>query len=762
MIIQVKSSYFPGKTYNLAEEPELYICLSQDGRVFILSEDDGSGVARLRLESGSLWLRPLASEQTIFRGDKQIHDAIVVSNEDTFLVKECLLRFEFHDNEIVLMIGVVPTYNENRKKTVKLVTVKPRSEQQTQPALRIQVRPASEPEKTVPAPDSDAEPDESDPKTQAFPEPELELVPDSRLVEPVSPQESHRKTILRCAMILIVGAVAGTVWILMTKSVPPVTKPSVEESIKPSPLVTIPSIPEKKPAPLPSSIQEEPPSPQNDSNIPIADGSTKDVSSLPSNATKRIPDAPPLSAIGKNDGQAILPTKVDEPTRNIVPKIEVDNTQTTTVNKPDGTIRDAADKAHADSKGQETAANTQDGTIRDAADKADANSKGQMVVSQVDDIATKAETGSKGQATTEDKQDETIRDAADKAVTDNEGQTTMANKAEDPVIPTVNQHKIKEEVAETLTVAIVPNVSAEKIVPAVSVEENARKDDKPSPLPDLSSVNAAKAKFAKAKTEFENNFKLAGNQLSTELWKTFYEAEPMENEKWTDEDYGQAVRTYQKLQEDISLGLKTSACQKDQERIFGEIDALSLPQKLEDFKQVLLDAARNARSSYDFDLPTTLDKMITETMAKVKEEMTKTSDLRKSLADRQGNEPVKYEAIMLRELDGVLDNWRKRQDNFLSIQEDFNVARAFGIFLPKGVAIREQGEKLTQLYNRLAAEENVPAQQLQEAYQKIKSLCLEAQAIEKLPDGIVVLLAKRLEEETKSHRNAMEVLNERQ
>ena len=128
MILEVNSSYFPARRYNLDDVQEVFLCLSSEGYISLSTEDDESTLAYLYVEKGYLHFCPLASDHAITHNNTLIDGDVRVSNYDMFQIKDSLLRsekdsilrFEFAESKIILMIGLVQAAPK-QKHVVKLI-----------------------------------------------------------------------------------------------------------------------------------------------------------------------------------------------------------------------------------------------------------------------------------------------------------------------------------------------------------------------------------------------------------------------------------------------------------------------------------------------------------------------------------------------------------------------------------------------------------------------------------------------------------------
>ena len=152
MIIQVKSSYSGGLTYNLEEIHELYISHTSETHAYVQKTADANAVARLYLLNGELHLAPVSRSGKIFLQNRPFTEETVVGRETLLQVKENVLLFQKDGEVVILMMGLVLGYGSTSSgKSVKVTDLTPTTPSRvetTEPSMgRLLIRPTIQPDK---------------------------------------------------------------------------------------------------------------------------------------------------------------------------------------------------------------------------------------------------------------------------------------------------------------------------------------------------------------------------------------------------------------------------------------------------------------------------------------------------------------------------------------------------------------------------------------------------------------------------------------
>ena len=110
MIIQIKSSYSGGLTYELEEKQELYISHTSETHAYVQKTADANAVARMYLLDGELHLAPVAHSGKIFLQNRPFAEETVVGRETLLQVKENVMLFQKDGETVILMMGLVLGY----------------------------------------------------------------------------------------------------------------------------------------------------------------------------------------------------------------------------------------------------------------------------------------------------------------------------------------------------------------------------------------------------------------------------------------------------------------------------------------------------------------------------------------------------------------------------------------------------------------------------------------------------------------------------
>ena len=151
MIIQIKSSYSGGLTYNLEENQELYISHTPETHAYVQKTADANAVARLYLLNGELHLAPVSRSGKIFLQNRPFTEETVVGRETLLQVKENVLLFQKDGEVVILMMGLVLGYGSTSGgKSVKVTDLTPTTPSRvetTEPSKGVLLRPTIQPDK---------------------------------------------------------------------------------------------------------------------------------------------------------------------------------------------------------------------------------------------------------------------------------------------------------------------------------------------------------------------------------------------------------------------------------------------------------------------------------------------------------------------------------------------------------------------------------------------------------------------------------------
>ena len=689
MILEVNSSYFPARRYNLDDVPEVFLCLSSEGYVSLSTEDDGTGLAYLYIERGYLHFCPLASEHSITHNNNPIDSDVRVSNYDMFQIKDSLLRsekdsilrFEFAESKIILMIGQVQV-SQKPKHVIKVV------------------------KKT------------SDTKNKV-------LIVYATLM----------------ALLTVLGAILIGVKIADSKN-------KHDTTLTP-------------PQPVPQISPED--------------------GTMNKQEARETPHAP----IYEKDVNASKDIKILDDA-NVDDDIKISEGAET------------AEDTHIPEDGEKTEFSQ---TEKDNVVEKNIATSENIIISEITPVAENINTAesikitdiarSEGNTSALPEIAMGIGNLEIKPVTPQKpstGEVSLATAAQQmPVVApvqkeveTAKDERIQEapvvapvrkevETAKDERVQEAPVVSKEapESEQAMAISRNmAKEDNQPFNVgqsADALSLDQTKQQLGKTKKEFEVMLRKTDGLLNDILRAKFSDARPNEEDtdKWTEADYKQAIRDYEKLNEDLQLGIDVNKHMKIQEALGKKIENLSFADRLNHQKERLLDCAKNRQRPVGTALQE-LDTSISGILKEIDQEWGKASELEKSLSSHLKKGRKVYETMILEDAGGLLANWEKQDEVVRTFREDMNVLLAFDKFIPIGIEIRDQAEQLTILYNNLSRGENVDKEQVEAAFQKHNEECKKARNIKDLPQEIISLLDKRLDYEKKSYEEAQGVFNERQ
>ena len=654
MILEVNSSYFPARRYNLDDVPEVFLCLSSEGYVSLSTEDDGSGLAYLYIEKGYLHLCPLASEHTITHNNHPIDGDVRVLNSDVFQIKDSLLRsekdsilrFEFAESKIILMLGLVQV-SAKQKHVVKVVK-----------------------------------------KTSTT---------------------SKKKILFTYAALMALVAVLGIILIVMKKtssknkdtalSIPQ----SVSQTSPESGTINTHEASETSKQPLvkaeTTNVENDSPVVENDSavNLPDASDTTREKKATGNNNTvEEAEKSEVVKEVEKNKIPEVVKTDKNAPISPMQVAVDTGNLE----NKPVTPQETSVEKIPSVSPAQQTV------------------------------VVTSSQ------------------------------QTTIIESIPPETITAKN-----DQMQETLVAA----KKEPEIKPIPIIHKEAEKADNPQkpaePSAETLALNQAKQQMEKTKKEFEVMLRKAKTEglLSDKLRLMFLDAKPNDDEidKWTEADYKQANKDYEKLKEDIQLGMDVNECIKSQQALSEKLKTLSFIDKLEHQKKRLLESAQKKERPVGTALQN-LDKSILEFFEEINRKWTKASELEKSLSDHLKKGRKEYETMILEDTEQLLTKWKELDTEVRSFRADMNILLAFDQFIPIGIEIREQAEQLTALYNGLGRGEVVTKQQVEVAFRKLNEQCEKAKSIKNLPQDIISQVNNRQVLEKKSYEDAQVVFNEPQ